>query len=139
MKRVFILFITLAAFAACQSRETATSETIGTETTAASTAATETVSSQGANRVEVHLVEYEIHMPTSVPAGSTTFVVTNGGKVTHSFEIEGNGMERELSASLQPGATDSLTLDLTPGSYKVYCPVEDHDEKHGMRTTLTVS
>ncbi len=87
--------------------------------------------------VEVKLTEYKIEMPASVAAGVTTFKVTNAGKETHSFEVEGNGIEKEIEPKLQKGGTGMLQVDLKPGTYKIYCPVDGH-KMLGMSLSLTV-
>jgi len=93
---------------------------------------------QGDNPVEVTLVDGQIQMVNSLPAGSTTFMVTNNGTKEHSFEIEGNGIEEELDPHLQPGENGTLNVDLQPGTYEVYCPVGDH-RAGGMTMQLTVT
>jgi uncharacterized cupredoxin-like copper-binding protein len=85
---------------------------------------------------EVHLIEYQIHMPQSVPAGRLAFNVENGGKEDHAFEIEGNGVHQQTTV-LKRGDTTALEVNLKPGTYTVYCPVDGHKDK-GMRTTLVV-
>jgi hypothetical protein len=85
---------------------------------------------------EVHLIEYAIHMPDTLPAGRVAFNVENGGKETHAFEIEGNGIEQKTN-ELTRGNTASLEVDLKPGTYTIYCPVDGHAEK-GMKKTVTV-
>ena len=87
--------------------------------------------------VEVKVKEYTIEMTTSVGAGPTTFKVTNTGKETHGFEIEGNGIEKEIKPMLKQGKSGSLRVDLKPGTYKVYCPVKGH-KMLGMSLDLTV-
>ena len=87
--------------------------------------------------VEVKLTEYKIEMPASVSAGATTFTVTNTGKETHGFEIEGNGIEKAIKPRLKKGESGSLQMDLKPGNYKVYCPVLGHKGR-GMSLDLTV-
>ena len=87
--------------------------------------------------VEVKLTEYKIEMPASVNAGATTFTVTNTGKETHGFEVEGNGIEKALKPRLKKGESGSLQVDLKPGTYKVYCPVLGHKGR-GMSLDLTV-
>ena len=88
--------------------------------------------------VAVALSEFVIEMPTELPAGPTTFAITNAGTVEHNFEIEGQGIEEELSENLAPGASGTLSVGLAPGTYEVYCPVDDH-AGHGMRLELTVT
>jgi glucose/arabinose dehydrogenase/uncharacterized cupredoxin-like copper-binding protein len=107
----------------------ATSEATNAGATPAVSAAGETVT--------VSLKEFTIAMPTELPAGPTTFEIANDGSVEHSFEIEGQGIEEELEPHLQPGASGTLTVDLKPGTYEVYCPVDEHAD-HGMRLDLTV-
>jgi uncharacterized cupredoxin-like copper-binding protein len=86
--------------------------------------------------IEVKLSEYKIDMPATVPAGSTTFKVTNTGKESHNFEIEGNGIEKRVG-TLNPGETKTLLVVLKPGKYEAYCPVPGH-KSHGMSLDLTV-
>jgi uncharacterized cupredoxin-like copper-binding protein len=87
--------------------------------------------------VEVKLTEHRIDMPSSLEAGATTFKITNAGKAEHNFAVEGEGIDKELDANLEPGATGTLIVELKPGTYKVYCPVGNHEEK-GMKMQLTV-
>jgi uncharacterized cupredoxin-like copper-binding protein len=101
----------------------------------AETAATAPYSAKGL--VEVKLTEYKIEMPALIGAGATTFNVTNTGGETHGFEIEGNGIEKALKPRLKKGESGSLQVELTPGTYKVYCPVIGH-KWHGMFLDLTV-
>ncbi len=87
--------------------------------------------------IEVSLVEFEIDMPMNVPEGNTTFQITNDGTTEHSFEVEGQGIEESLTQNLMPGDSTTLQVDLDPGSYTVYCPVDNHREQ-GMEVQLTV-
>lgn len=86
---------------------------------------------------EVSLLDYKILMPSPIESGSVTFEITNDGDHEHNFEIEGNGIERELPTNLQPGETGTLVIDLQPGDYTVYCPVGEHRDL-GMETQLQV-
>jgi len=101
------------------------------------TAAAMPDAAKGSVEVEVKVKEYTIEMTTSVGAGPTTFKVTNTGKETHGFEIEGNGIEKEIRPMLKKGKSGSLRVDLKPGTYKVYCPVKGH-KMLGMSLDLTV-
>ena len=89
------------------------------------------------NKVAVTLSEYLITMPSAIPAGLTTFVVTNEGKEKHGFEIDGKTVEQELSKPLQPGESARLTVDLPAGKYEIECPVSNNDDK-GMKRELIV-
>jgi uncharacterized cupredoxin-like copper-binding protein len=88
--------------------------------------------------VEVHLTEYAIAMPQTLPAGPTTFALHNDGKKSHSFKIEGPGLDELLSKPVRPHETETLQVTLQPGEYKVYCPIGSHSAK-GMTMTLTVT
>lgn len=85
----------------------------------------------------VELVEWAIRMPQSLPAGKHAFSVVNAGKETHSFEIEGNGVHASLPQNLPRGNSSRVEVELKPGTYTVYCPVDGHKGK-GMSTTLVV-
>jgi uncharacterized cupredoxin-like copper-binding protein len=105
---------------------------------AAAGGAAEPQGDRAAGTVDVHLSEYAIQMPQTLPAGPTTFVVHNDGKKFHSFRIEGPGFSEILAKPVEPQMTESLQVTLQPGEYKVYCPVGSHEIK-GMKTTLKVT
>ena len=86
--------------------------------------------------VEVWLVDGAIEMMSEVPAGLVTFEVINDGTTEHDLAIE--GVFDGTNGPLAPGETATVTVDLEPGSYRVYCPVEDHAEQ-GMELELTVT
>src|SRR2546430_17658135 len=72
--------------------------------------------------VNVKLSEWNVVLSqASVAAGPGTFVVTNAGGIPHGLEGEGQGIEQEIE-TIQPGASDTLTLPLQPGGQEVYCP-----------------
>lgn len=89
------------------------------------------------NLVQVSLVEMAIQMPAELPAGLTTFDVSNDGEFPHNFLIRGEGIEEVFEEDLGPGETGSLTVNLQPGQYEVICPVSNHAAQ-GMTLTLTV-
>jgi uncharacterized cupredoxin-like copper-binding protein len=126
---------------AATNTETATVPTTVNENAPAENAATaitaETAPPSGAT-VEVKLNEYKIIMPMTLKAGMTTFNVSNTGKIDHNFEVEGQGIEKEFEMNLKPGQSQTLTVDLKPGTYEVYCPVGKHEDK-GMKMELKVT
>jgi uncharacterized cupredoxin-like copper-binding protein len=91
-----------------------------------------------AGSVEVHLSEYAIQIPSTLPAGPTTFALHNDGNKKHAFKLEGPGIDGTQSAILEPHATGELKVTLQPGEYKVYCPIGSHSIK-GMRVKLVVT
>lgn len=92
----------------------------------------------GGTVVEVTLTEWRIDMPPSLPAGMTTFEVTNAGTFVHNFRIVGQGIEKQFDSNLQPGETNTMQVELKAGSYEVDCPVAGHADQ-GMRLELTVT
>jgi hypothetical protein len=86
---------------------------------------------------QVDLLEYSIHMQPSYPAGQQTFTVVNAGKEIHGLVVEGNGTQVKLANELARGDRGSLTINLQPGTYTAWCPVDGHKGK-GMSATFTV-
>jgi plastocyanin len=86
---------------------------------------------------EVGLTEYAIQMPLSLAAGPQLFRVTNNGASVHNLQVEGLGIEETFESNLSPGETQTMRLDLEPGTYQVYCPVSNHREQ-GMEMQLSV-
>jgi hypothetical protein len=89
--------------------------------------------------VSAELSEWTIRLShPSVPAGRVSFTARNTGSIPHAFEVEGAGIEQETPL-IQPGQQATLTLDLRPGTYEIYCPVgRDSHKKLGMETHLKV-
>jgi uncharacterized cupredoxin-like copper-binding protein len=74
----------------------------------------------------------------TVKSGNVTFTLENDGQTTHSLEIEDvNGSDQELEGDVSPGQSGTLKVNLPPGKYEFYCPVDDHKEM-GMEGEITV-
>lgn len=86
---------------------------------------------------DVELTEFAIHMPQTLSAGRQNFKITNSGKQNHNFVITGTGVSAQLPDDLSRGDSTNITVDLKPGTYTVFCPVDGHRGK-GMQTTVTV-
>lgn len=127
---------TAAADTAAGAIETTGSPPSGAPAGAASGAAT-----GEADPVHVPLREWTIRVSKSpIRAGRTTFHAMNEGRYQHAVEIEGNGQEWKIDP-VSPGGTGTVAATLTPGTYKVYCPIVDTHGNHqgrGMSTTLVV-
>jgi len=89
--------------------------------------------------VDVTLTEYQIDMPTALEAGWTSLRIRNVGKKDHSFKIKGHDLEKKLESELKPGQSATLQVDLKPGTYRVSCPKNDHDDDKNMKLELRVS
>ena len=91
-----------------------------------------------AEGIRVSLDEFTIRLSSSIPAGETTFVITNRGSVNHSFVIVGGDAEASLDSPVRPGQTVELTVELPAGTYQILCPVASHDSL-GMTRELVVT
>ena len=76
----------------------------------------------------------------SVPAGKVIIEFVNHGQDEHNLNAV-EPVEGSLAGSIPntaPNAHPSLTLDLRPGSYTLFCSIADHEAK-GMKATLVVN
>jgi uncharacterized cupredoxin-like copper-binding protein len=129
--------------AACGSSSDSSTSSSSTPATSASTEAstaktTSTASTAGAKTVKVGESEWKI-TPTDgkATAGNVVLNVSNTGQVPHQLEVEGNGLEEQKTAVIDPGGSAKLAVKLKPGKYEWYCPIPGHKEQ-GMEGTLTV-
>jgi plastocyanin len=100
---------------------------------------TASASGSGAN-VNVTETEFKIDPanPKIAKTGKVTFKVANKGRFPHALEVEGNGLEEQKTAVIQPGAGATLTVGLSKdGTYEWYCPVGNHRQM-GMEGKITV-
>ena len=77
---------------------------------------------------------------TTVKSGKVTFDMKNmSPSTTHSLEIEDvtPGHDQKLQGSVTPGQSGTLAVNLKPGHYDFYCPI-DHHKQMGMEGTITV-
>jgi uncharacterized cupredoxin-like copper-binding protein len=74
----------------------------------------------------------------TVKSGEVTFNLKNDGQNPHSLEIEDvNGQDQEIEGDVSPGQSGTLKVNLPPGKYEFYCPVDGHKEM-GMEGEITV-
>ena len=88
--------------------------------------------------IEVQETEFSLE-PSEITLdqpGTYVFRAVNSGTVEHALEIEGEGIEEE-TATIPPGESTVLEVSLDPGTYKLYCPVGNHEER-GMTGTVTI-
>jgi plastocyanin len=69
-------------------------------------------------------------------AGSVTITMDNPSPVAHAVAVEGNGVDKD-GETVNMGGKSSVTVNLKPGKYTFYCPVDGHEDA-GMKGTLTV-
>jgi uncharacterized cupredoxin-like copper-binding protein len=105
-------------------------------TAAGATQTTET--GQAVQSVSVSEVDYKIRLPeTTLKAGKYSFDVQNEGKVPHNLVVQGTGVD-EATSDLAPGVSESLTVELKPGTYDFFCSIPGHKQL-GMDQKVTVS
>jgi uncharacterized cupredoxin-like copper-binding protein len=101
----------------------------------------------GARLIAVTLREWDLTLsPASVPAGAITLHATNRGEGHHAIAVQRVGTD-PASGRIPAGASGSLDVELEPGTYEVYCPLEEQGvledgrshSGRGMRATLTVT
>jgi plastocyanin len=69
-------------------------------------------------------------------AGSVTIKFDNPSSIPHGVSIEGNGVAK--ASDVITSKNTSFTVDLKPGTYTYFCPVDGH-RAAGMEGKLTVS
>jgi plastocyanin len=81
-----------------------------------------------ANRVDVTITEKGVQMPKTLKPGKTAFVVKNGGKEKHNFEIEGPRLDKSFWFAVAPNATKTMQVNLEPGTYEADCKLHEGRE-----------
>jgi uncharacterized cupredoxin-like copper-binding protein len=124
--------------AEAKGEEPTTTETTRTTTETSTTQTATTGTTQAAQNVVAKETEFKIALPKiAVHAGQVTFDVQNDGKIPHDLVVQGNGVDAKTPL-LNAGQSKTLSVDLKPGTYDLFCSVPGHKEA-GMDVKLTVS
>jgi plastocyanin len=92
----------------------------------------------GTASVTVTETDFSIALSQTVfKPGAYTFTVVNQGQAPHNLAIEGPGIPRVVSQTVQGGASTRLSVPLQSGSYELWCTVDAHKER-GMDKTIQV-
>jgi uncharacterized cupredoxin-like copper-binding protein len=101
------------------------------------TAPPATTTTAAPKAVQVSETEFKIKLPeTALAAGSYAFDVKNDGQAPHDLVVKGAGVD-ERTKTLNAGESATLTVDLKPGTYELYCSLPGHKQA-GMDLKLTV-
>lgn len=104
-------------------------------------AAAPTDTGQAARTVHVVLNEWRVSpSETTLAPGPVTFHVMNEGQNQHALEVQ-RGSDEWATGNIPAGGTGTVTVNLTPGTYTLYCPIVDSRGNHrqmGMQATITV-
>jgi plastocyanin len=138
-RRFAALFVIGAAVAVPMVGCGGSSSDNSTSNAAATPASTSSGGSGGGNTVDLTATDFKFDpSKPSVKSGNVTFNLKNDGQVTHSLEIEDvNGEDQELEGDVSPGSNGTLAVNLKPGTYEFYCPVDNHKQM-GMTGEITV-
>jgi uncharacterized cupredoxin-like copper-binding protein len=82
--------------------------------------------------------EYSISLSTQTfMSGPYTFTVHNTGETAHNLTIEGPGVDKQATSTIQPGQTATLAVTFQKGTYELWCSVDEHKDQ-GMDLHVTV-
>jgi plastocyanin len=70
-------------------------------------------------------------------AGDYAIEVVNEGSATHDLVVERDGEDVAASATIAPGGSTTVTVELEAGDYVFYCSIGNHREM-GMEIDVTV-
>jgi plastocyanin len=89
--------------------------------------------------IKVSEKEFAIVLPPekTLSAGSYTFDVTNVGKIGHDLVVSGPNVSNAKTPLLAPGKSAKLTVELSSGTYALYCSVPGH-RAAGMNAKLSI-
>ena len=93
----------------------------------------------GASTINVGATEFKFTPGTlKAKSGEVTFDLKNNGAAPHALVVEGKGIGEKKTDVIMGGQTATLKVNLKPGKYEFYCPVDGHRQQ-GMEGTLTVT
>ena len=88
--------------------------------------------------VSITLHDFRVE-PQIVTAGrrDLTFRVVNRGRLPHNFHIRGVGTTRLESGTMLPGESETASVRLPRGDFRMFCSISNHEEL-GEYGSLTV-
>ncbi len=88
---------------------------------------------------EIDLRDFElVPADLTVTSGKITFTLSNAGRFTHDFRVEGEGVDAK-SPRVGAGRTDEWSITLDPGEYRISCPISNHADRGMVGTLIVVS
>ena len=142
MRRFVVALAPVVVLVAAGCGSSSSSSNKSTSSAAAAPPATTATPAAGGNSVAVSETEFKLTpADPSVKSGKVTIVAKNDGKVVHAINVEGAGAgDKDVrTASISPGQSATLTVNLKPGkTYEWYCPIDGH-KGLGMKGTIKVA
>lgn len=104
--------------------------------TVAGCGSSDAVAVDAARPVAIAMSEFRLDpQDVRVEAGRRTFEIRNEGTMVHRFELRSENLRDRLviGRPLRPGESETLTVELAPGSYVMRCAQERHNTlgEHG--------
>ena len=91
----------------------------------------------GAASLTIGETEYKLTPSQgNAKAGSVTITAKNSGAIVHSLEVQGNSVTQK-TGNIQAGSSATLKVNLKPGTYQMFCPIDGH-RALGMKGTIVV-
>ena len=138
---VTVLALSLTAIAGCGGGNN--NDNAGTTAATTSTSATTTTPSGGGGAGSSLKISADpsgalrfTKSTLNAKAGKVTITMDNPSSLPHAIAVEGNGVDEDGDTVMQ-GGKSTVTVDLKPGTYEFYCPVDGHKDA-GMEGELTV-
>jgi plastocyanin len=79
--------------------------------------------------IDYTLVDYRVRpQQVSAPAGRLQIRVRNAGRLAHNLHISGRGGARLQLSAMLPGDSETATVKLPKGRWKVFCSIANHEE-----------
>ena len=105
-----------------------------------SSAASPAGSATAASTTPVTVKDFKIEpIDVKVAAGNVTFAVTNQGPTVHNVTIrDASGTVIVATKDLTPGSSETISAQLQPGSYVLFCSLAGH-ESLGTKAALDVA
>ena len=116
------------------------SSTAAGNPTAAGTATTGPTATTASDATPIGVRDFELDPGTVSVTGTTvTLAVTNDGPTVHNVKVrDQSGTVLFGSRDLREGESETVTSEVEPGSYVLFCSLPGH-ESLGIKGTLTVS
>jgi plastocyanin len=88
--------------------------------------------------VLVTAVEWSFSLSrTTVPAGKVVLQFADHGQDEHNLNLTSEGSLAGSLPDTNPGELRQLTLNMSAGSYTLFCSLPEHEQR-GMKATLVV-
>lgn len=127
MPRIIVVVLAAFTLAACSAQppEVSVNDQVPADQRTEAGSASEAAGGDGASNEPTWVavdIDFE-SAPETLPAGETEITLANQGSVEHNVTIEG-----ETIVTAGPGATESGSMTLEPGTYEYICSIPGHEQ-----------